>query len=102
MLEGYHVQSNSDISGGLIATEITFEDNGNYTIVGQEFSLKQNETIVLDGVEHKVISNRFEVTTTFKFIKNTSDAQLEGELYYQACTDRQCLFPRALNFQIPL
>ena len=102
VLEGYHVQSNSDISGGLIATEITFEDNGNYTIVGQEFSLKQNETIVLDGVEHKVISNRFEVTTTFKFIKNTSDAQLEGELYYQACTDRQCLFPRALNFQIPL
>lgn len=102
VLELYHIQSNSDNSGGLIATEITFKENNNYTIVHQEFSLKQNETIVLNGVEHAVISSRFEITATLKLVENTSNVKLEGELYYQACTDRQCLFPRALNFQLPL
>lgn len=102
VLEGYHIQSDSDDSGGLIATKITFKENKNYTIVHQEFSLKQHETIVLDGVEHLVISNRFEITATLKLIGNTPKLKLEGELYYQACTDRQCLFPRTLNFQIQL
>lgn len=102
VLETYHIQSNSDNSGGLIATKITFKENSNYTIEHQEFSLKQNETIVLNGVKHEVISSRFEITARLKLIENTSNVKLEGELYYQACTDRQCLFPRALNFQTPL
>lgn len=102
VLEAYHIQSNSDNSGGLITTEITFKDNDSYTIEHQEFSLRQNETIVLNGVKHAVISGRFEITVTLKLKENISNLKLEGELYYQACTDRQCLFPRALNFQIPL
>jgi len=102
VLEGYHIQSSSDVSGGLIATEITFEETSNYTIEHQEFSLKQNEIIILDGIEHKVISNRFEIRVKLKRIENTSSAKLKGELYYQACTDRQCLFPRVLNFQLPI
>ena len=100
VVEGYHIQSNIDSSDGAIATEITFKDNNNYTIEHQEFSLKQDETLVLDGTEHKVISKQFEVTVTLKLNKNISNVKLEGELYYQTCTDRQCLFPRALNFQI--
>ena len=102
VLEGYHIQSNSDISGGLIATGITFEENGNYKIEDQEFSLKRNEVIVLKGVEQAVISNRFEITLTLKFEENNSNVKLAGELYYQACTDRQCFFPRTLNFQLVL
>ncbi len=102
VLEGYHIQSYSEISGGLIATEITFKENNNYTIEHQEFSLKQHETIVLNGAEHSVISNRFEIMVTLKRTENTSNVILEGDLYYQACTDRQCFFPRTLNFQLPL
>lgn len=102
VLEAYHIQSNSDNSDGLIATKITFKKNKNYIIEHQEFSLKQIETILLNGVKHEVISSRFEITATLKLIESTSNLKLEGELYYQACTDRQCLFPRVLNFQIPL
>lgn len=102
VLEAYHIQSNSDNLGDLIATKITFKENSNYTIEHQEFSLKQQETIVLNGVKYEVISSQFEITARLKLIANTSNLKLEGELYYQACTDRQCLFPRTLNFQIPL
>jgi len=102
VLEAYHIQSNSDTSNSSIATEITFTENANYQVVSQEFSLKKDETIVLNGDEHKVISNQFEVTVRLKLNKNTSNIKLEGELYYQACTNMQCLFPRALNFQIKI
>ena len=102
VLEGYHIQSDSGISDGSIATEITFKENNNYIIKHQEFSLKQDETLVLNGAKHKVISNQFEVKVVIKLNKNISNIKLEGELYYQTCTDKQCLFPRALNFQTPI
>lgn len=102
VLETYHIQSNSEISNALIATEITFKDSNAYTINSKEFSLKQDETIILNGDEHKIISNQFEVIVSLQLNENTSNLKLEGELYYQACSDTQCLFPRSLNFQISL
>ncbi|MEO9511077.1 MAG: hypothetical protein ABJN84_13760 [Flavobacteriaceae bacterium] len=100
VLADYHIQSNSDNSDGSITTGLIFKENNTYKIIHQEFSLKQDETIILNGAKHKVISNQFEVKVTLKLNENTSDIKLEGELYYQACTDGQCLFPRVLNFKI--
>ncbi len=102
VLETYHIQSNSEVSEELITTKITLKENNAYEIVSQEFSLKQDETISLNGAMHKVISNQFEVTIRLKLIKNASNTKLEGELYYQACSESQCLFPRSLNFQISI
>lgn len=102
VLEPYHIQSNSEVSEELITTEITLKENNAYEIVIQEFSLKKDETISLNGAMHKVISNQFEVTVVLKLNENTSNVKLEGELYYQACSDKQCLFPRGLNFQISI
>jgi len=102
VLSDYHIQSNSEASEDAIPTEITFKESNYYEIKNQEFYLKDIQTIILNGDKHKVISNRFEVVVTLKLNENISNAVLEGELYYQACTDRQCLFPRALNFQIQL
>lgn len=102
VLADFHIQSNSDEADGSVATEITFKENNAYIIKNQKFSLKQDKILVLNVENHKVISNRFEVTVTLKLKENASNVQLEGVLYYQACSDRQCLFPRALNFQISL
>ena len=102
VLEPYHIQSNSEVSEELITTEITLKENNAYKIVSQEFSLKQEQVIDLNGAMHKVISNQFEVTVVLKLKESTSNAKLEGELYYQACSDRQCLFPRGLNFKISI
>jgi len=102
VLSAYHIQSNSDASDGSIPTEISFVENDNYKIEYQDFSLKNDKTIFLNGDKHKVLSNRFEVKITLKLNDNVSDLKLEGALDYQACTDRLCLFPRTLNFQIQL
>jgi len=96
----YHIQSNSEASDDSIPTEITFLENPNYSIENQNFSLKHDETIRLNTDIHKVLSNKFEVTVTLKLKDNVSDFNLDGALLYQACTDRLCLFPRTLNFQI--
>ena len=102
VLKDYHIQSNSDISDGSIPTEIIFKEKKGYKIEHQKFSLKQNETIQLNGANHKVISNQFEVTVKLKINENISKVKLEGELYYQACSNSQCLFPRSLNFKLSL
>ncbi len=102
VLTDYHIQSNADNSDGSIATEITFKENDSYKVEHQEFSLNKDETIFLNGYAHKVIPNQFEVKIVLKLKENTPNTSLDGVLNYQACTDRQCLFPRALNFQIPL
>lgn len=99
VLKDYHIQSNSDISDGSIPTEIIFKEKKGYKIEHQKFSLKQDETIQLNGAYHKVISNQFEVTIKLKINKGSSNTKLEGELYYQACSNTQCLFPRSLKFQ---
>ena len=101
--EGYHIQSEIESIDGSLTTEITFEDNDLYEIVSNTFSKKNNEQVVLDDeYTSDVLINEFEVTITLKLNNNISGSRLKGELYYQACTDRQCLLPRTLNFQVPI
>ncbi len=66
VLAEYHIQSNSNVSDELITTKITFKESNAYKVKHQEFSLVQDETINLNGAEHKVISNQFEVTVILK------------------------------------
>lgn len=98
--EGYHIQAESETKDNLIATEITFEKNKDFNIIDQEFSLTHYETVVLNQFTHKVLSNKLEVTVTLKPKRKISSLnnKLKGKLYYQACDDRQCFFPRTLNF----
>ena len=104
ILEGYHIQSVSDTLDDVIPTEIMFEDSNLYEIVSYKYTKKHNEIVVLNQYEHNVLTDEFEVTITLKLNEKSlnSNNKLSGQLYYQACTDRQCLFPRTLNFQVPI
>jgi len=102
ILEDYHIQSESKVLEDVIATEIIFDDSASFDIVSYEYTLKHNEKVVLNQYVHDVLTDEFEVTVRLKVNKNISDYKLNGQLYYQACTDRQCLFPRTLNFQVPI
>ena len=103
ILQGYHIQSESETLDDVIATEIVFEDSNSFEIISYEFTSKQNETVILNEYTHNVITSAFEVTVTIKLNEKVSalNYELGGQLYYQACTDRQCLFPRTLNFEVP-
>ncbi len=103
ILEGYHIQSESESLDGSLATEITFNDSNLFEIISYEYTKKQNEIVILSQYAHRVLIDVFEVTVKLKLNEQASNSNsiLRGQLYYQACTDRQCLFPRTLNFQVP-
>ena len=102
--EDYHIQAASEVLDNLIATEISFEQNGSFEIESYEFSLTNYDTVVLNEFTHRVLSNRVEVTVALKFIEDKSGkgVGLKGELYYQACDDQRCFFPRTLAFNVDL
>lgn len=102
--EGYHIQAESETLNNLIATEISFEKNGSFDILYHKFSLTNYETIVLNEFSHRVLSDKVEVTVALKFKENKSKKGigLNGELYYQACDDQRCFFPRSLAFNVAL
>lgn len=102
ILEGYHIQSEAESLDGSLPTEVTFQDNDLYEIVSYTYSKKYNEKVVLNQYTHNVLINEFEITVTLKLKSKASNPKLNGQLFYQACTDRQCLFPRTLDFQISI
>ncbi len=100
--ERYHIQSELESLDGSIATKIAFDDNDSFEIISNEFTFKQNQVIVLNQYAHNVLTDEFEVTVRLKLNKKTLNFKnlLKGILSYQACTDKQCLFPRDLDFKI--
>jgi hypothetical protein len=102
--EDYHIQAASEVLDNLIATEISFEQNGSLEIESYEFSLTNYDTVVLNEFTHRVLSDRVEVTVALKIIEDKSGKSigLKGELYYQACDDQRCFFPRTLAFNVDL
>ena len=102
--EGYHIQDVSEIKDNLIATEISFENHDAYSILNRKFTVTNYETVVLNEFTHRVLSDVLEVTLKLNLKNKSSDPELKlkGQLIYQACDDRQCYFPRTLNFVITL
>ena len=102
--EDYHIQAESEVLDNLIATEISFEQNGSFEIESYEFSLTNYDTVVLNQFTHRVLSDRVEVTVTLRLkgenVKKNNE--LKGELYYQACDDQRCFFPRTLGFNVDI
>ena len=102
--EDYHIQAESEVLDNLIATEIYFEQNGSFEIESYEFSLTNYDTVVLNQFTHRVLSDRVEVTVTLRLkgenVKKNNE--LKGELYYQACDDQRCFFPRTLGFNVDI
>ncbi|MBJ6367803.1 hypothetical protein [Snuella sedimenti] len=101
ILDGYHIQALSNTQDNLIPTEINFEVPEGCTLQ-KTFTKKYYDTVVLDKVEHKALSHILEVTVTLKCDKRmpSDSSYLNGGLYYQTCNDRQCFFPRTLDFCI--
>lgn len=102
--EGYHIQDASNTLDDVLPTKISFEDDANYQIRSYDYSQVDYDTVVLDKVSHKVMSNLLEVTVTIDLKESASTGQttLKGELFYQACDHMRCFFPRTLAFEVAL
>ena len=101
--DGFHIQDINDTKENLIATKITFEDEEDFEIAHFKIASLKYDKVILDQIEHRVLGNRLEVVVTIKTsIKHSKSIVLKGKFYYQAWNDRQCFFPRTLNFEVPI
>lgn len=101
ILENYHIQSEKIEDNNFIPTEIHFEDLNGFKMVGYKFSKVQRKKLVLDQLECEVLSGQLEVTLQLEKMSTMNKSlDLIGYLYYQACDDMRCFYPRSLNFRV--
>lgn len=101
ILDSYHIQSEKIFDNNLIPTEILFDGSDGYKILNYRFSKVNRENLVLDQLKCEVLSNDLEVTVQLEKLPGTNkQLKLNGFLYYQACDDRQCFYPRNLPFEV--
>ena len=101
---GYHIQADTVNDDNLIAAELTFENIDGIDLGKpdypdyKEFQLKgtDDKLLVFDGlIQIKVNISASETVAKGQY-------SLLGSLYYQACDSVRCLFPRTVNFQLPI
>nr|WP_299337780.1 hypothetical protein [Allomuricauda sp.] len=92
VMEGHYIQSERPKSEYLIPTEIQIAEHASFRLISTEFS-KARSNHRLDGVFRVILRARVDEASNLK-------REVKGTLAYQACSDKQCFFPRTLDFQI--
>ena len=101
--EGYHIQANKVDDENLIPTKLEIK-NDTITINKQEFPASKKFKLEGTGTFLQVYDGRFQVRL---FLSPESKAVegkyiLKASLRYQACDSNSCLFPRVVDFSIPI
>lgn len=99
---GYHIQAEKDVPENIIPTEFSIQENEGFELLDQQFLIREYDTVILDKVIHKVLSDEFQVKLLIKPHSLDKPLNLKGVLNYQACDDRQCFYPRKLDFEIQI
>jgi len=102
--KGYHVQANTVNDESLIPTTLEVNYVENMTLRKQEFPPAKQ--FKLEGTDSflNVYDGQFLIKL---FVTPGLEIQvgkyaLEAKLRYQACDSRSCLFPRNIDFSIPI
>lgn len=99
--KGIHIQDIIETKENVLPTVVKLM----LPIEGVEYSFKelQYKSVQLDAIKHKVITNAFKIYIELVIKEVTKMPEsIEGSLFYQACNDKQCFFPRTLDFEIEL
>jgi hypothetical protein len=102
--KGYHVQANRVNDESLIPTTLEVNGPKGITIIkqefptGKEFKLEGTDTLL------SVYDGKFLIKL---FLSPDAEIQrgnyvLDAKLRYQACDSKSCLFPRVIDFSIPV
>jgi uncharacterized protein len=102
--EGYHIQANEVSDESLIPTTLEITSNEYLTTRKQEFP--RSKKFKLEGTDRflNVYDGKFLIKLFIDPPKTAAESKycLEARLRYQACDSRSCLFPRTIDFSIPL
>jgi hypothetical protein len=102
--EGYHIQANKVKDESLIPTTLEIKTNEFLTISNQEFP--PSKQFKLEGTDSSLVvfDGKFLIKLFVNPVKNAPEGKyvLAARLKYQACDSRSCLFPRTVDFSIPV
>ena len=102
--EGYHIQSNRVNDESLIPTTLEVSGDKNITISKQKFP--PGKKFKLEGANTflNVYDGKFPIKLFLSPVAKTRTGKyiLGAKLRYQACNSRSCLFPRVIDFSIPV
>lgn len=102
--EGFHIQANEVDDESLIPTSLVVDGGDNIITVrdkfprGKKFKLEGTDTFL------KVYDGKFPVRVYLTPVVGSQAGKynLPARLQYQACDSRTCLFPRVLEFSVPV
>lgn len=102
--EGYHIQAHAVHDESLVPTTLELNHNENIIINKQDFPSVKKFSLEGTDTYLDVYDGRFLIKI---FITPVTKAPLgkfvlQARLSYQACDSRSCLFPRFIDFQIPI
>ncbi len=102
--DGYHIQANGVNDESLIPTTLEVSDNKNIIINKQEFP--PGKQFKLEGTDSflNVYDGKFLIKLFISPVAKapTGKCNLGAKLRYQACDSKSCLFPKVIDFLIPV
>jgi len=102
--KGYHVQANKVNDELLVPTTLEVNDVKGIIISQKEFP--PGEQFKLDGTDTflSVYDGKFLIKLFLSPVAEMKAGNyvLDAKLRYQACDSRSCLFPRVIDFSIPV
>ena len=98
---GYHIQPNVVENSNMLATKVNFGKGFEMILQNQEFIIHQAHRLLLGEEELNTIKT-FSVKVTLDKKEFYKLKSLKGTVFYQACNEQKCFFPRELKFDIPL
>ena len=102
--KGYHIQANRVNDQSLIPTTLEINDDKNITISKQEFPASKE--FKLEGTDTflSVYDGKFLIKLFISPVAKapTGKCNLGAKLRYQACDSKSCLFPKVIDFLIPV
>ena len=98
---GYHIQPDVVENSNMLATKVSFGKSFEKMIQNQEFMIHQKHKVFLGEEELKTIKD-FSVKVILNKKEFYKLKSLKGTVFYQACNEQKCFFPKELKFNIPL
>jgi DsbC/DsbD-like thiol-disulfide interchange protein len=102
--EGYHIQANKVNDPSLIPVTLKISKAGPFSIARTNFP--PYKLFRLEGTDKylPVFDSSFNIRMTFTVPADTRPGRyiIKATLTYQACDARHCLFPRTIDFELPV
>ena len=100
--EGIHIQSHKMINQNFIPTTLHLQASAGMECGDIIFPATHAFRLLGSDESVEVFSNEMIVKVRLKSVGTEKNYRIRGSLYYQACTEMKCFFPRTLDFDLPV